>query len=496
LLASCLATGAKPDKAMVVTIDPEKHARATKKLEIKQIRSFVSGRIVDARKFIERPAYGRLVRIRSILQESRSRKKVRITCSICGVPVYLVAKTQKDFYFRHTLEDGKCPAVTRSKLSLSEINAMKYLGARESPAHIQTKEFIERCLRADPAFAEIQMEKRWNSKERASTYRQPDVQARLGATRVAFEVQLSTTFLHVVVDRREFYRAESAMLIWVLRRFDPEDRRLTIDDLLFNNNSNILVVDAETVRLSEEQSAFIARCWYREPYLDQGQVQNRWSCELVRVRDMTFDVSGQRAFSFDVQGGKIELHAELKRQAELERQKQLDRARDTFFRFCERWTTDRDYFELEYEYREAIEPLVQLHVAMPRLLAEASTFGRQVLALRSIELGRPVGFRYDKLVQVLHTMAESYKDFLYYIGYALNIYKRNELVASQDPNRKWANRRDAIRWAMERGDNDYAPTMDWAATFVVLFPALAVIPKWSGEPTPVQRPTAAQGISP
>ncbi|MDP2376004.1 DUF6035 family protein [Reyranella sp.] len=478
---------------MVVTIDPEKHARAAKRLEIKEVRSFVSGRIIDSRKFIERPTYYRLIRARSKLQEARHRKKVRITCAICGVPVYLVARTTRDFYFRHTLEDGKCPAVTRSKLTADEIKAMKYLGARESPAHKQTKEFIEQSLKVDAAFSNILAEKRWSSKDRKATYRQPDVQARLGEMRIAFEVQLSTTFLSVVVGRREFYRSENAMLIWVLRRFDPADRRLTIDDLLFNNNSNILVVDDETVKLSEEQSAFVARCWYREPHLDEDEVRHRWSSKLVKVREMTFNVEEQQAFGFDVQSRKRELHRELEQQVERERQKPLDDAREAFFRFCEYRTNHTDYETLEIDFDDSTEPLRELGVPMPRSVSEAATFIQHVLVLRSIQLGKPVGYRYNKLVQVLHTMAESYKDFLYFVGYALNIYGCNKLVAEQDSNGKWAKKCEAIRMAMKDRDPAYEPTMEWAKTFPILFPALAGIPKWAARRASLDVAVGASG---
>lgn len=463
---------------MVVTIDPEKRGRATKSLAIAEVRSHRTGRIIDARRFIERPTYGCLIRVRSILQEERYKKKVRITCAICGVPVYLVAKTLKDFYFRHAFEDGRCPAVTRSKLTLDQIKAMKYLGARESHVHKETKKFIERSMKADEAFSDIVVEKNWKSSSDPKSRRQPDVQAKFGKMRIAFEVQLSTTFLSVVVGRREFYRGENAMLIWVLRRFDPEDRRLTVDDILFSNNSNILVVDEETVRKSEEQKTFIARGWYREPYLEGGAIRYRWSNSEVAVRDMTFDVAGQRAFHFDAQGRKVELLNELEALAEQEWEKVLEGPRKAFFAFCEGWTGDRDYFEAEDEYFEAIEPFVELGLEMPDSLSAASGLIRRVLALRSIELGKPVGYRYDKLIQVLHTMADSYKSFLYFIGYALKIYGRNGLIEEQDLNRRWKKKTRAIAKAMAAKDPDYHADLEWGAVYRVLFPALAVIPKW------------------
>jgi hypothetical protein len=110
---------------MVVTITPEEKAKATKQLEIKAVRNKKTGRIYDARRFIERPNYDQLIRIRNKLQQARHQKRTRITCALCGVPVYLVAMTMKDFFFRHTKEEGNCPAVTRSKLSADEINALK-----------------------------------------------------------------------------------------------------------------------------------------------------------------------------------------------------------------------------------------------------------------------------------------------------------------------------------------------------------------------------------
>lgn len=54
----------------------------------------------------------------------------RFLCSICSTPTYLVCRPEgKKLFFRHTLEDGRCSAVTRSKLSKEEIDARKYNGA-------------------------------------------------------------------------------------------------------------------------------------------------------------------------------------------------------------------------------------------------------------------------------------------------------------------------------------------------------------------------------
>jgi len=63
---------------MVVTIGPEEHVKATKMLEITEVMSYRSGRVIDARKSIERPAYGWFVNVRRILKEALHREQKRI----------------------------------------------------------------------------------------------------------------------------------------------------------------------------------------------------------------------------------------------------------------------------------------------------------------------------------------------------------------------------------------------------------------------------------
>ncbi|WP_447954223.1 DUF6035 family protein [Sphingopyxis chilensis] len=102
----------------------------------------------------------------------------------------------------------------------TSIRARKYHGLRESEPHKQLKAMLLRCLDADPSFSDIATEQHWKSSTREKAYRRPDVQAEDSSGKIAFEVQLSTTFLRVVVGRRDFYREESALLIWLFRGFE------------------------------------------------------------------------------------------------------------------------------------------------------------------------------------------------------------------------------------------------------------------------------------
>jgi hypothetical protein len=73
-----------------------------------------------------------------------------------------------------------------------------------------------RSLSADPQFKDDVQEKTWKASEGLSGC--ADLTFRRGWTpRLALSAQLSTTFMDVVLRRKEFYRAEGAALIWVCR---------------------------------------------------------------------------------------------------------------------------------------------------------------------------------------------------------------------------------------------------------------------------------------
>lgn len=177
-----------------VTIDPLARATAVADPQIREVRSLKSGHIIDACRFIQSIRYDRLVQIRSQIKEAMDAEQPRVVCAICGTPIYVVSSPEKAFFFRHRIEDGSCPAQTRDGLSEDDVRAMKYKGAQESEPHRRLKRLIERSLRADPRFEEVQVETTWRGQRDPAVLRRPDIQATLGGLRIAFEAQLTTTF--------------------------------------------------------------------------------------------------------------------------------------------------------------------------------------------------------------------------------------------------------------------------------------------------------------
>ena len=166
---------------------------------------------------------------------------------------------ERRFFFRHTLEDGRCLARTRGELSQEEIDARRYNGVKESARHLQMKEWVAQCLAADPRFTDVATEKRWSGTLTAE-WRKPDVRAIYRGIPVVFEIQLSTTYVNVIAERREFYLQEGGLLIWIFAHFDGGARRLTQDDVFFNNNRNAFVVTQATRDASVQRGRFMLDC--------------------------------------------------------------------------------------------------------------------------------------------------------------------------------------------------------------------------------------------
>ena len=457
-----------------ITIDGLNPARAVQKPEIAEIIDLDEATYRRAVDFIERHLHQSLVIVRNDVVERMKDGRPRYCCALCSTPVYLVATTAKRFFFRHRVEDGSCPAQTRHPLTEAQIRERKYHGLRESAPHKRIKELIERSLCADPAYRAVAQEKTWRSIQDPTAYRRPDVQADSDEGKLAFEVQLSTTFLSVVVERRMFYRDQGALLVWVFGSFDPEYRRLMTDDVLFPNNSNLFVVDAETTAISEAKGAFHLRCHYRAPVRDGAMLADAWREEIVPFSKVTQDRAGQRAYAFDYEGEEAALKERIRfeaaqAKAELERNDRAD-----FFKF---WQEHGRGFKHTKENRanwfQLRERIMRHGIAMPDFPDSDAETRAMLSALYSVREGRPIGWTFSKLVQVAHLLAESHPRQLLAFGHAVKIGERAEQIAREDTKGKWAQRSKQVSAAMRNYDPAYMPDPSLLPLMAFLFPEVA-----------------------
>ena len=399
--------------------------------------------------------YDRLEKLRMDLAEVNASGEALYACPICMVGVYLSCrrKDEKRFFFKHRTENGNCPAITRGELTKEEIQARKYNAAKESRAHIRLKEIIRESLTHDANFSEIAVEKVWKGMDR-SQWRKPDVQALWkGSVRIAFEIQLSTTFLHVIAERRLFYRQEGGLLCWIFKSFDKHEARMTQDDIFHNNNQNLFLASEDTLNATIASKALMLDCHWIEPVAINGNVQEVWQQQLASFSQLNLDVNGQRVYLYDCDGLKAQ-----------RTQAAIDEAlKQRFFV----WWCDSKRSSLDPVWAEFKEAFRKRGIHFPE-------YSNDVLgllhALYTAREGRVMGWKHTKFISAAHTVANNYKQVIRAFRAALLVYDRRGLLESEDHDGKWAKRVAGYKEKLTVNDADYQREEQYDGLIAFLFP--------------------------
>ncbi|CAN5392138.1 hypothetical protein BH09PSE1_BH09PSE1_02240 [soil metagenome] len=462
-----------------VTFAPTEAARAVDKPQIKELLSLKTGKFLDARTFISGRRYDSIIRLRNTIREAMQSGPPRVVCSLCRVAAYIVSSKDKAFFFRHATEDGSCPAVTRDFQTESQIAARKYAGLPESEPHKRLKRLLMRSIEADPAFSDSAEERHWRATVPELGHRRPDVSGTYGGLRLAFEAQLSTTFLSVITGRRVFYRAEGALLVWILASFDPYHRRLTEDDIVFPNNSNALVVDDETTAASVAAGRFMVRCWHRVP-----DSASDWRSEIVDFSALTLDTVDQRAFLVDVEG--LEKAARAKAQAD-ERIAQAhardaeiatSEARDQALRseFIAYWSspfeTRGGFEQRQIDWAAFLARFSRAGIPFPPECWSDPDLDRWMKMVLTAQAGVPVGWNYKRLPEVAHHLHDRSPDKLRAFFHMLNHYGHAETLRAEDSTGKWQAKALRTRKEIEAGSARYDSVCSWDTLLAFLFPEI------------------------
>lgn len=427
--------------------------------QIQEVLDLSTGAIVPAAVLVAGD-YQKVLELRLSLMQNMRAGRPSHACPMCAVPVHLVRREkERRFYFRHETEDGRCPARTKTRLSGDQILAMKYDGARESEAHRRMKNIVAESLAQDKSFSRIEIEPIWKGSEKNSR-RRPDVRALWrGELPVAFEVQLSTTFLRVIAERREFYMREGGLLLWVFKSFDMGDAKLTQDDIFYNNNRNAFVASEETLAASKAAGELVLDCVWSEPMLEEGLLSWRQVSRQARFEELTVDLPGQRVYLFDADGAKERLDGD-RSNAQL---------REEFDRY---WLRTPNTFDAELwdalRKRFAARGLdLPIHPGVgPGLYALLDT-------LYTVREARPIGWRYDNLVKLAHHVFEAHKGHLWMFKLMLAAHGRGDQMKREDVSRKWRAKVADYRQAWAAGDEAFAHDDSHDQLVSFLFPEIA-----------------------
>lgn len=422
--------------------------------EIREVINLETGEIQPVQEVIGSD-YPSLEILRMKLAEANALDTPLYACPICMVGVYLscVRKEEKRFFFKHRTENGNCPAITRSELTKEEIEARKYNAAKESQAHIRLKGIIKESLENDPNFSKVEVEKVWRGMDRRK-WRKPDIQALWkGRTRIAFEIQLSTTFLHVIAERRLFYRDEGGLLCWVFKRFDEQDARMTQDDIFHNNNRNLFLASEDTLKASIENKALMLECHWTSSEVQEGSIKETWNHQLASFSQLQLDMAGQRVFLVD---------------CDREKSKLIETASDDEFkqRFFHWWaetrcsSDDPVWYEFQAEFRKRGIPFAKYPNELFGLL----------YALYTAREGRVIGWSHPKFISAAHTVAGSHKRVVRAFRAALLVYNRGDLLKSQDHEKKWAKKVEEYKVKLRENDPEYQREERFDKLIAFLFP--------------------------
>jgi len=426
---------------------------------ITEVMQVETGRLISAASAIGAD-FAQAEQLRMQLAEARVRGEPIYVCPMCGVPVYLVSLKEKGrFFFRHTLEDGRCPAHTRGKLNAREISARKYNAAKESHAHIRMKQIVAESIRCDPRFTEPRKERVWQAEDR-SAWRKPDVQTTFNGIRVAFEVQLSTTFLHVIAERRMFYLKEGGLLFWIFKEYDEDKSRLTQDDIFYNNNRNLFLVSEETLKASRAAGRFILECRWMEPRIAGERIEEKWAGRQVGFDELTIDQERQRVFLFDY---------------DVERERITEQSGDTTLRtaFDRYWLGHLTFRkEDQPEWNDLRAKFRRRGLSLPRYPNDGSGIATLISALYSAREGYPVGTGFKRLIEVAHRVEGAHKRFFRLFRQALAVYGRVDQILAEDATGKWRHKAVAYKPRLAANDPAYRPDPQFNELVAFLFPEL------------------------
>lgn len=407
--------------------------------------------------------YAKAIQLRMELRSSIAREQPKFRCPMCHVPVYLVSRKEgRRFFFRHHIEDGRCSARTRGELSEREIDARRYNGAKESREHLQMKRIVAASISCDPRFSVPKIEETW--KGNLGEWRRPDVQAMFRDVRIAFEIQLSTTFIRVIAERREFYLREGGLLVWLFKQFDDQGNRLTQDDVFYNNNRNVFLVSEETLAASEVSSRLCLECRWVEPVSNDGSVVLVPRRKIVPIDELTIDVARQRIYYYDFD----EAHTRLASAAALTKSEALRQRFEGFW--LDRAARGRgDDLDAWNRLRKAFG-----EVGL-KLTVYPGGEGSETLlnALYSAKHGRIIGWNFKKFIQIAHWIAGAHKSYLWAFRLALYAYKRSDLIQSEDKTGRWAKKVKHYRPLIAQGAPEYQPDRRFDDLVAFLFPEIA-----------------------
>ncbi len=416
---------------------------------IKQLRNLVSGDTIDADKWLASLDEPKLFALRANLKREYKENRPEIVCEVCNQPVYLASNVRKEHYFKHWQELGDCPVKTKGKYSQEEINRMKYNGAKESKAHIEIKEHLYEILSKDSLCSQVNKEQVVKSIDAEGWWKKPDLSLYLRDNKIVIEIQLSTTYLDVIIDRTLFYEKNETVILWVFAEKAKQGFRFAEKDIFYSNKRNAFIVTSETKKISEKTGRIHLLCCYQEPYHEDDKIKDRWSERIISIDELKFDKKLFKIYYFDYEHRVKELNSIL-----------LNTISKNFESY---WINQ--YHQLDEESREKY--LNDFLLKFKELDVEVklnSRFINIINSLYSLKHGKIIGYRFRTLLELSNFVLEVYKDYNHIYFWAIDIFNRRGDVENIPSFKKKVDKYREEKYPQNQENNNFLS---------ILFPELS-----------------------
>ena len=286
------------------------------KLSIPEVYDVKEEKTINSREFFSQNE-NELILWRRNLQEEYLMGHARFICPECKQPVKISGHKLargRVCYFAHFKDSDDCSYKTGTHRTKEEIERLKYSLVQESDRHKRLKSAIALALKGEQSMSmgveNVECEKRINSDIPYLNWRRPDIYAEYNGRKYVFELQLSTTFVSVVVDRDIFYRLNGYNIIWVFNFDDNSEyvnlHNLMCKDIYYANKRNVFIFDTDAEERSKEKGELVLKC----RWLDENGI---WSSDQYVTLDMLqYDEESHKAFVYDADKAYLENHPELK----------------------------------------------------------------------------------------------------------------------------------------------------------------------------------------
>lgn len=279
-----------------------------KKRTIDEILSLKSGEKIYVNNLLNlsEREQDKIFQLRQKLEIQFQKKEIEYVCIYCKQPVVLrgrknLANHTTHYYFSHPYKSNDCIIKNQNNLTEEQIRCIKYNGEKESELHNYLKNRIANFLNQNNEVNSVKVEKVIKHNEIPRKWRKPDILAIFNDKIIAVELQLSTTFLSVIVGRTLFYNDKGFFLLWIFPNFslDYDIQKFTQKDIFYNNNSNVYVFDKEAELKSEIENELIIKCHYKKYKIENEVIIDSWETKLIRLSQITFDIDNKQYWFYN-----------------------------------------------------------------------------------------------------------------------------------------------------------------------------------------------------